>query len=337
MSVAADQNSYQIIHRHTGAQIRVHADVIDLIDEFYKARMPSELDAVYPLNDLNQTIAQLIKIKFLIDENADEDTPILNRWRQTELCYRSDKEQLINIGPFSISCYEKDFRKVCKMARITTPGYQQICREIFPFPRKILVCLLEKEEYEEIARRYNLPDRTIAFVDAKTILIIKASGLNRWMQQGYRYHVSMKHELIHVLVGQYHYYLPNWLEEGICEFYSKQSNPIRLVQQLRCKKLISFDEIEKSIEFSLMDLDDAPIAHNVLYMQAHSFIRHLVDSVGPTQFWKVAALTGIRKDFGKTLQRLFGADLKRIEDIWRENIEGKPKCCNIGENAANGQ
>ncbi len=322
LSVEQDGDTNLVIHRASGVHIRVHSDVIDLIDGFYRKRNPEELKAIYPINDIDIAIDKLTKSRFLINEDDDEDTPVLTCWRQAILGYQTTEEHLIDIGPFLISCYQKDLIMVQKMAQMTLQNCHQIAREIFPFKRKILVCLLAKEEYEEIIQRYNLPNRTIAFVDAKIILIIKADGLSRWMKQGRRFQVSMKHELIHVLIGQHHYYLPNWLEEGICEYYSKQSNPMRIRQHLRGRKLISFDEIEDAIEYTLMDLDKAPIAHNVLYMQAHSFIIHLIDYLGSRLFWKVAASTGIRKDFGEKLKCLLDIDLREIEDVWREKIIG---------------
>ena len=321
MLVKEKEAKYYITRLTSGRCICSSRDLVDLIDCFNKPAFPAAIQPCYDEKVFLPAIERLKEIGILVPGNTTEETEVLAEWQNRI----QDLVQLTpadNTSPFIIYGGNDDQEHADCFIKATAPLIKELACRLFPFKRKIYTVLLSGNNYEKTADEYHIPRRTTAFVDSKSVLVLNTHQLTERINKTEPYARSIKHELIHVLLGQRHYYIPAWIEEGICELYSGQKY-FPMAEELikKRKKTYRFTEAEPLITNSIMDIDDSPVTRNTVYVQAYSFVKYLVETVGEKTFWTVIENTGICLNFREVFLKITKQDISDLENAWAASLD----------------
>ena len=329
--VDTDKSMFQIMKRTTGQCISSHQDLIDLINRFNKPVCPLKIQPDYDQDDFLSVIQRLKELGILVSEDTAEEEDIIREWDEKIKNFSLLKNYDNNIS-FIFFGNDRGLARAARFTELAAPIKKELDSQIFPFKRKIYTILLSNDDYLDIAAEYKLPARTMAFVDTKSVLVINSQILSEQMPKAKTFYHSIKHELIHILLGQRHFYIPPWIEEGICELYSGQEN-FRLIQFIlkKRKKTYKFTEAEPLITGSIMDINDSPANRNTAYAQAFSFVKYIIDTIGEKTFWSVIENTGINVNFKQVFSRITKRNIIDMENEWEVLINQESEQKNFNE------
>jgi len=129
------------------------------------------------------------------------------------------------------------------------------------------------------------------------------------------------HEIAHFYIQYFsRSRLPNWLAEGFCElmnFYG-QDNKEKLLDLMKKKKLIPFENLYSWNKLSLLAYDPAPLPQNIAYQQSHNFVRYLAQRFGSQKL--MGLITGKYNDFYEYFRELTGFDFFKVEKEWLADL-----------------
>ena len=187
------------------------------------------------------------------------------------------------------------------------------------FNQNIHICFLSLGEFELIRKESNIPDCVNALVDSRAILIINFEAFLA-ASCSKDFYPTIRHEAIHILLGQYSIYLPFWLEEGICEYYSRKHNIGYINRCLYGIKLMSFYEMNKEEIAYVSQLNSFNEIQPYFYEQACSFVNFIINTISANLFWYLIKHTSIRRDFFQVLQGITGKSLLEYQMEWEKSI-----------------
>ena len=126
----------------------------------------------------------------------------------------------------------------------------------------------------------------------------------------------MTHEIIHMLLGNLNISPPIWLEEGICEYFSKKDPTPTLLNLMKKKKLLAFKELEAKAAHTLLDIDNSRTDNNICYHQTHSFVAYLCESLGEDKFISWIGTLGLNSELEHDFAEYFENSLADLEQEW---------------------
>ena len=154
------------------------------------------------------------------------------------------------------------------------------------------------------------------FVVAHFILIVDKQKVMKLSQYNNSWMVHIIHELAHIFLGSINTRLPIWLEEGICEYYSKQYNTFGFLNPENKIRPVNFKQIESLIQNSYFDASNAETKLSLFYWQSHSFVRFLVKYWGEKKISDCIQSAGLKYDFYFLFNRIYSRSFEKIEKEW---------------------
>lgn len=306
-----DEEYFLVYHELDQSSIEVSLDVIDLIDQFTIPIIPH----VSP-EDLT-TLKTLTNIHFLHDTAYEESEchKIMNYW-----LLKYDKElKEINYKGLKVIYAARKNEPTSEILIEILKLFEEIGNELFVFNKTIYILFLIPDEYEKLQFEFNIPKDISAFVDSKTLLVIDYQSYfdkNNSMS----FYPTIRHEAVHILLGQYGYYLPFWIEEAICEYYSKKFILEYLSNNLKGSELISFLSIDAENVTYISQLSFFNKIQHAFYMQAVSFFDFILTKVSLDCIWEIIRKSSIRRNFFSLLQSKYGLTLSELQTEWESSI-----------------
>lgn len=308
-----EDETFLVIHEKNQTAIEVSTDVIDIIDQYIIPHAPHTEDS-----DEQELYRLLIKIHFLHNKAyaESESYNILNNWlKKFEKETRSLQYQ--NVTTIYAARAGEPVQEI--LIEILKIG-QELHKELLPFQQPLYILFLSPEEYRSFWLEFNVPSDISAFIDSRTLLIINYESY--FKQDNTRsFYPTIRHELLHILFGQYTYYLPFWLEEGICEYYSKKYRMDYLNDEIKKQKLISFVEIDSEKVNYISQLSQFKKIQYVFYKQAASFVDFLFQIFTEERIWDIIARSSIRRNFFDILKTERGIELIELQFKWESFIK----------------
>ena len=310
-------SSFIIVNEFTGRTIRAEKDLVDLIDKFYKPAPALDFEQKYLTSNYNEVINKLKNIGFLIKEDDDEGSQVIPKWKDT--FGKKIHTYISNDQISKIIFFCKDNEPVTCLTKEIALACTELVSELFPLKHHLQVFYLSQKEFFDIVSYYNMPADTKAFVDAKSVLILNYDlFLNETNSD--LFYPTIRHEITHILFGQYRFNLPFWLEEGLCELYSKRTETDNINLFLRGKQLISFANLNNRDIYSFIQFEAPEDIKNTFYLQAQSFTDFLIKKVGIQCFWNIINQISICQNFAERLLEEANISLSEIEEQWMSEV-----------------
>lgn len=316
--VRESEDSFLITHLLNGITIRVKQDLIDLMDRFIKPALPSSFETEYADSNYADTILKLQDIHFLNKEEDEEEYEVLNKWRG--MFKKKAHIYPYQDGTFDLTYYSREEEPIHLLPEAIANICSEISSELFPFQKGIQVYFLSHKEYDEVVKLYNIPQNVKAFVEAKVILILNYEMFFNDNNSDLFYPV-IRHEAVHLLLGQYKYHMPFWVEEGICELYSGRLPTEYINSIIKSKELLSFMQLEQEAVWDVIQLNVFHDMEIMFYNQAQSFIHHMINRIGTFAFWQILSQSGIYQNFSQKFSKITGLSLLQIEKEWIDYIK----------------
>jgi sulfatase maturation enzyme AslB (radical SAM superfamily) len=303
-----------IMNRLAGTSINSTPEILNFLDLFKNPTTPASLYARYSRPDLWPTTSHFMNINFLIPEDIDEEAQWLEGKVGPEESKIFETEHFFTYYPDSEGYLARDFAALMEDAYrlLNTKGIPHLKKKI-----PIFVCQ-SRAQFKQFWGSPPLPEWVKAFVHLGRILVVgrqKILPINR-KSTGFLW--GMAHELVHIFLNEEYTYLPTWMEEGLCEYYSRPYNDSKFKKIVRERRLYGFREMEAFVKHSLLDLDDSPVRENICYQQAHSFVHFIARLAGEKDLVDCIRATGLSKDFRKVFEEYYGRSLDDMEVEWRE-------------------
>jgi len=303
-----------IINRLRGTTVDATPSLLEFLDLFKHPTNPAHLYQRYCRPDLWLKVTHLLNINFLIPAHIDEEAQWLEGVIGPDESKIFETEHFFTHYPDGEGYLARDFTDLMEEA------YRLLITKGLPhLKKKILIFVCEsREEFRQFWGSAPLPEWVNAFVHLGRILVVDLRKMSLVNQKGAPFLMRMAHELVHVFLDQLNCHLPVWLQEGLCEYYSRPYNDSKFKKLAREKMLYGFREMESFVKHSLLDLDDSPVKENICYQQAHSFVAYLVGLQGEEGFLECLRATSLSKGFRPTFEQYYGRSLDDIETEWLE-------------------
>lgn len=303
-----DNETFMVIHERSNIAVEAASEVIDLIDKCITLRTPTTGDP-----DEQELYRLLAKLHFLHNEayGESEAHDILHSWleRFGKKARRRQHQKVTAI--FAAGENEPVHQILTEVLTIA----QDLHQELLPFRQPINILFLTPEEYQYLQMEFRIPGDISAFVDSRTLLIMDYQSYFR-QDNTSSFYPTIRHELIHILFGQHAYYLPFWVEEGLCEYYSNKYRMDYLNRGLRQADLISFVEIHGEKVSYISQLSRFGDIQHVFYQQAVSFIHFMFRTLTAGRIWKMIRKSSITRNFFEELEKECGITLAELQTNW---------------------
>ncbi len=137
-----------------------------------------------------------------------------------------------------------------------------------------------------------------------------------YYQFGNNANKMLTHELCHIYISWLKKNkIPDWLEEGLCEYCAKEDNTKELKELLNKKKLIKFKDMEDCGKMKLLIHDNDRIDENICYHQSHNFVRFLIGKFGIDKILEL--IKGSNDDFDKRFIKITKNEVEEVEKRWK--------------------
>lgn len=311
-----NDKSPTLIHQLSGITIDATPDLLEFLNQFKEPIEPQSLNERFSLADLQSTIARFIDIRFLVPETEDEE----NQWLDQEIDTIS-KKQIFQTGYFLTYYPNSEGFLAREFTDLMEERYDYLLTRGFPaLKQKVLILLCSnRKEFKLFWGSARLSEWPRSFVTKGRILVIDLQRIIKTDRQGESFLWGMTHELVHVFLSQLTWQSPVWLEEGLCEYFSRFYDPKQFRELAKQKRLFSFQEIEIFAKHSLLDLDDSPVEENICYRQSHSFVAYLAGFLGDKKLIEFVRGTELGENFNFRLNKCLGGSLDCLEKKWLIN------------------
>lgn len=303
-----ENESFVVIHERSNVAVEVDSEVIDIIDKCITPRTSKTDDL-----DEQEIFCLLTEIHFLHSESyaESESYDILNNWLE-----RFDKKtrtlQYQNISAIYASRENEPIQPILtEVLKIA----QALHKELLVFQHPVYILFLTPEEYQYLQMEFSVPSDISAFIDSRTLLIMDYESYFQ-KDNTSSFYPTIRHELTHVLFGQHLYYLPFWVEEGLCEYYSNKYRIDYLNNGLREENLISFVEIHFEEVNYISQLRQFEDIQHVFYLQAVSFIDFMFRTLTAGCIWRIIKKSSITRNFFEELEKECDITLAELQTKW---------------------
>jgi len=308
------QDRSVVMNRLVGTSIKVTPEILDFLGLFKDPVHPASLYERYSRPDIWPTASHFMNINFLIPTDIDEEAQLLEGVVGTKERRVFETEHFFTYYFDGEEYLARDFTELMEEAHrlLISKGFSHFKRKIL-----ILVCP-SRTQFKHFWGMAPLPEWVKAFVYLGRILMVDQQKILPKYRKSAGFFRGMAHELVHIFLNQLRIHLPSWIEEGVCEYYSRPYNDSKFKKLVREKRLYGFREMEALVKHSLLDLDKSPVRENICYQQAHSFVYFITRLTGEKKFIECIRTTGLSKDFHEVFEEHYGQSLDDIELEWRE-------------------
>jgi len=129
---------------------------------------------------------------------------------------------------------------------------------------------------------------------------------------------AVRHEMVHVAVREVCPECPNWLNEGIAQYFEGEVDSLAMRRLLRegAARKISF----RKVPARLWEVDDEALARWT-YLQGLGFVRFLARRFHPFRLRLCLEAITREQSVAKAFETTYGARLEVLESLWWEEVE----------------
>jgi radical SAM protein with 4Fe4S-binding SPASM domain len=313
LKIQIQGNACEIIHGLSGYAINASKDMLEFIQSFKQPRAPCDILNHYHIPDLKKILHIFVKNNILLELTKDEELIFLE---EKLAVFPKDRIDTANC----ICFYSLNHKKIAqRFVHAMELLYINLSPRIHPLRRHLIIYLCQdKKELTEFWFEPLVPPWIKAFIACGRILVADVNGIS--FVQGPEFQQGMSHEITHILLSDFNVRLPVWLEEGLCEYFSKPDPTQRLLALMRQKPLLTFDQIEQGTKHTLLDIDNSNTRDNICYHQSHSFVLYLCQTFGEKKIFSCIKDMGLTKIFSQAFFENTDKDLKETEQKWRKRL-----------------
>ncbi len=228
------------------------------------------------------------QVYYHINRNADTSISckfyksIVNYLSRSVYTYSSYQIQFISFYP------EKKSSELINEVKLAS----ELCANFLNKDKISFICkLVESKEELEVACKQVFPEW------------VKASTYgNQLIHIGLEPSKAIRHEVAHIYMKDFKLKIPNWLEEGFCEWVDTQELlNIKTTKDIFLKQLLKENKLNESID--ILKLDDRKPKENQIYLISHALISSIIADKGKEYFLEFLNQEG---DFEKVFQSMYG-------------------------------
>ena len=304
-----------LINRLASTALNSSPSLLEFLNQFRKKPvLLSTLLAEYSDTDLLHTISHLLKINFLIHEKINEEFD----WLKKRIDMSHIKE--FETTHFIILYSGKNGYQARNFSAFMERVFNVLIQKLnFSSTQKILIYICkDRNEFQKFWGNTSVPDWANAFVYSSNLMIVSQQRVNKTNLKGEGPFQGMVHELAHIFLGQMACQLPVWLEEGLCEYFSKTDYGRVSFENCRQKLLYGFKEIELFANPSLLELDNSPVGENICYRQSYSFAAYLMNLKGRHCFTNLLASMKLGDTFNTNFKEYYGFSIDDAQKKWQK-------------------
>ncbi|RLB92342.1 MAG: hypothetical protein DRH26_06475 [Deltaproteobacteria bacterium] len=303
----------QIVHNLSGYAISASKDMLEFMDSFKQPRAPCDALKIYSIPDITRIIQVLVKNSMLLDLSTDEELAFLKEKTSDFSKNRIDTTNCICFYPISHTGTAQKFVHAIELL------YLNLSKKFNPLRQRLLIYLCQdRKELAGFWFEPLIPPWIKAFVACRRILVADINKFEIIDDRGFKQ--GMSHEITHILLSDFNVKLPVWLEEGLCEYFSKPDPTETLLALMKKKQLLSFKKMESRTMHTLLDIDNSRTQENICYHQSHSFVSYLCKTFGERKILSCITEMGLQKDFSQTFYKNTNKHLDEIERKWRKKL-----------------
>ena len=305
----------RLTHALSGKVVEVSTDMLELIDSFRNVTKPASLLERYHISNLSQIVHMLLRNHVLIPATMDEELEHLNQKYSASNKRNYETENCICLYS------HKDRRPAENFTQLIQNLYSSLESKFKPLRQKMIIYVAEnREELTHFWFEPFCPPWITGFVVLRRVLAIDLDKIRNDDWESVRFKAGMTHEIVHMLLSNHSICLPKWLEEGVCEYFSKPDPDQNLLNLMEQKKLLTFKELEAKAVHTLLDIDNSKTDDNICYHQAHSFVRYLCGAFGEDAVIRWIDSIGINLEISDKFYELFGKNLIEMEQTWFQQL-----------------
>jgi len=301
----------QIVHNLSGYAISAPIDMLEFIDSFKQPRAPCDVLKNYNIPDIKRIVQVLVKNNLLLELSKDEELTFLKEKISDFSKNRIDTTNCICFYPINHTETAQKFINGIELL------YLDLSKKFNPLRQRLLIYLCQdKNELAEFWFEPLIPPWIKAFVACRRILVADVNEFKIIDDNGFKR--GMSHEITHILLSDFNVRLPVWLEEGLCEYFSKPDPTEALRALMKKKQLLSFKELESRTMHTLLDIDNSRTQENICYHQSNSFVSCLCKTFGERKILSCITEMGLQKDFSQAFYENTNKHLDDMEREWRK-------------------
>ena len=313
LKIQPQGNNYKLVHGLSGFAIQTSEDMLEFIDSFKQPQTPLDVLNKYHIPNITQITATLVKNNILLELSKDEELEYLEERMSNFPKNRIDTLNCICLFPLKNNESAKKFIQSIELL------YMNLSIKLKPLRQKMLIYLCQdKKELTGFWFEPLIPPWIKAFVTCRRILVADINEFKIIDDPGFKQ--GMSHELTHILLSDFNVRVPIWLEEGICEYFSKQNPTEKLLDLMKQKPLLSFKELESRTNHTLLDIDNSRTQENICYHQSHSFVSFFCQMFGERKILKCLKNMGLKKDFSQAFYENTDKNLIEMEKQWLKKL-----------------
>jgi len=317
------KGKYILINRLTSTAVKLSASLLEFLKRFSKKSiLLSSLLAEYSDTDLLQTVSYLLKINFLIPANINEELNWFKEQVDMNQIKGFETKHFIIFYSGENNYQARNFSDF--MERVF---YFLIQKLRFFSAHKIIIYICNDcDEFQKFWGNVPAPDWADAFVFSSNLIIVNQHRINKTNLRGDGPFQGMVHELAHIFLNQMECQIPVWIEEGLCEYFSKNDYGLVSFDNCKQKQLYGFKEIELFANPSLLDLDNSPVGENICYRQSHSFASHLINLKGEHYFINFLTSMELGDSFNTSFKKYYHFSIDEAQKNWKKQYPQIKTC-----------
>jgi len=316
-----DEKEELLINRLSSTAIKSSNILLSVLNGLRKKQiLLSTLFSEYNNHELPKSIAQLLHLNFLISDSINEDFEWLKSKVDMNCIKQFRTKHFLTLYSDCVDCQARGFSDFMEKV------YHSIClklflpiNQIFQNDKKIIIYICkERDEFQKFWGPTTAPDWADAFVYSSNLMIIDQQKIMQLDVKSQGLFMGMAHELVHIFLGCMACQLPIWLEEGLCEYFSKPNLEKSFCLICSQKKIYDFSELELLARQSFFDLDNSKVRENICYRQSHSFVSYLINLKGEKYFMNCVAAVGLDSTFKTRFQEFYNRSVDEVEQEWQQ-------------------
>jgi len=302
-----------LVHGLSGSKAASTPDLDAFLDSLVsKEGQDRTVSHTFRSSDL-PSVSDLRRMDFLVSPDADEeeqwieDLDLLKNYSCTasehfRIYYGSTSDQMAR-GYSSCLAYAYSDLKARLPFRLRKKATAVLCAS--------------RKHFSAIWGKHHLPDWVKAFATMGCILVFDCREIDMRNTRSSATTTNIMHELVHLALFRNYIRVPLWMEEGLCEYYSRPYSDSGFRRLLKHKHVFGLQELEALPRNSLLDLDDSPGIENICYRQSHSIVAYMMNVWGEDRVIRCLNGTDLSQGIRDAIRKICSEDLDTLEERWK--------------------
>lgn len=309
-----DQNGTRVVVScMSDVGLKYSSELVDILNTFVSPRSPVALQNRYSPEETALLFQRLMGYRLLVPEETDEELTWLNG--------------VLDLSGFrSFETEQSQFYHVVdrgylarRLAEIVGVRYSYLLSRGFRnLNRKTIIVLPEnRDQLKRLWGATALPECIAAFVVKGRILVVDSGRIGEAGFGNDQCERLIGHELVHVFLHDMTWGLPIWLEEGLCEYFSRSHTPGLARGPCRGDDSTPLTDLEAMVSQSLYDLTSVLPDGGSLYRRVAGFVAHMAETLGDRRLLELVVDSKLDEDFRSRFEACAGERPEQLEREWR--------------------